>query len=106
MKKAFLVAALAAAMVSTSFDSQAQTKKETKKETVEVVYKVNIHCEDCKNKIEKNIPYQKGVKDVKVDMNSHNVTVKYLTAKTDSDKIKKAIEKMDFVVETNQSKKK
>ena len=39
-----------------------------KKNEKTVVFNANLHCASCKAKIEKNIPFEKGVKDLKIDM--------------------------------------
>ena len=36
-----------------------------KKNEKTVIFNANLHCESCKAKVEKNIPYEKGVKDLK-----------------------------------------
>lgn len=113
MKKIQVLLTLFICLFALSFNAQAQTKTKTTKTTKtakeakvakvdkyeNVSYKVNIHCEDCKREIESNIPFQKGVKDVKVDMSTNVVTVNFDPKKTDSDIIKKAFEKLDFKAE-------
>ncbi len=71
--------------------------KEKKRETVTM--KVNLHCDKCVNKIESSIPFEKGVKDLDVNLEKECVSVTYDPAKTDSTKIAKAITKLDFKVE-------
>lgn len=80
-----------------------EAKKKSYKESC---YAVNIHCEACKSKIESKIPFEKGVKDLDVDLTHKTVTVSYDTAKTDSLTIQKALEKLDFVVTKPQTAKK
>lgn len=73
-------------------------KKEVKSKTKTVVYKADLHCESCKAKVEKNIPYEKGVKDLKVDMKAQTVTVTFREDKNTQEKIQKAIEKLKIPV--------
>jgi len=62
---------------------QAQNKKERKaeKNTVTTVFLTDLNCEHCAKKIMDNIPFEKGVKDVKVDVPTKKVTVCYDPAK-------------------------
>ena len=73
----------------------AQDKKDNKVE--EVVFSVNIHCQGCEQRIQKNIPFDvKGVKELTTSLDKQLVTIKYQKDKTDKDKLKKAIEKLGF----------
>lgn len=63
-----------------------------------VVYNASLHCDGCKNKIEKNIPYEKGVKDLKVNLEEKTVTVTFNEDKNSTENIQKAIEKLGFKV--------
>ena len=47
--------------------SAAMSVNAQKKNEKTVIFNANLHCESCKAKVEKNIPYEKGVKDLKVD---------------------------------------
>lgn len=69
-----------------------------KKTTKTVVYKATLHCQSCKAKVEKNIPYEKGVKDLKVDMEAQTVTVTFREDKNTKEQIRKAIEKLNIPV--------
>lgn len=60
---------------------------------------VNLHCESCVNKIEKNIAFEKGVKDLHADLESKTVTIKYRTDKTTSQELVKAIEELGYKCE-------
>ena len=48
--------------------------------------------------MEKNIPYEKGVKDLKVDMKAQTVTVTFREDKNTQENIQKAIEKLKIPV--------
>jgi len=58
--------------------------------------KTTIQCSMCEKRILKNIPFEKGVKDVKVDVEKQTVWVEYDAAKTDLSKIKEAIAKLGY----------
>ena len=67
-----------------------------KKETV--TYLVSMTCGNCQQRIEKNIPYEKGVTDLKVDLEHKLVTVEFRSDKTNAANIKAALTKMGFTV--------
>lgn len=64
-----------------------------------VIFKVEMDCMGCVGKIEKNIPYEKGVKALKVDFKKQQVSITYKTKSTNKENLKKALEKMKFKVE-------
>ncbi len=82
---------IAAAVVAV----QAQgTQKDAK--TAVVTFDTSIHCQSCKAKIEKHIPFEKGFKDMKIDVDKKTVTITYDTSKTDVQKLQQAIEKLGY----------
>jgi len=84
--------------LGTVFNLQAQ-KKEKKKKTEEVVFLTDLHCENCQKKIEKNISWEKGVKDLSVDLDEKKVTILYDPSKTNPEKLQVAIEKLGYACE-------
>ncbi|MBN2167025.1 MAG: cation transporter [Marinilabiliaceae bacterium] len=68
--------------------SMAQNKK--------AVYQCSIDCVSCKEKIMKNIPYEKGVKAVDVDIDSKMVTIEYKTDKNTVVNLQKALVKLGY----------
>lgn len=66
---------------------------------VQVVFATSIHCANCGKKVQENISFEKGVKDLKVDVPTKQVTVTFNTAKTDTTKLKKAINKLGYSAE-------
>ncbi len=93
MKKLFVLMVMALVVLNTYADD----KKD--KKVTEVIYKVEMDCQSCVNKITKNIPFEKGVKDLSVDFEGQTVTVKYRDDKTNKENLVKAFEKLDFKVE-------
>ena len=65
-----------------------------KKETV--TFLVSMTCGKCQQRIESNIPYEKGVTDLKVDLSKKLVTIEYRSDKTNAQNIKAALTKMGF----------
>jgi copper chaperone CopZ len=97
MKNLLQKTILALSIVIISTVAYAGNKKAKKVETV--IFKVEMFCcHSCVTKIEKNIPFEKGVKDLKVDFDAKKVTIKYKADKTNKENLKKALEKMEFKV--------
>ncbi len=90
--KAKILIALAMAFVS--LISLAQSKKENKTTTFEV----DLHCDACVKKVQSNIAYEKGVKDLNISLEKKEVTVTYRADKTSPDALKKAFEKLGYEV--------
>ena len=66
---------------------------------VQVVFATSIHCASCGKKLQENIAFEKGVKDLKVDVQGKTVTVTFNPVKTDTLKLKKAINKLGYTAE-------
>lgn len=90
--KKILIAALFAAV---PFILNAQDKEKAKN-TETVKFTTSIDCQNCVNKIMTNLPHEKGVKDVKCDLSTKEVTVTYQTEKNNPESLKKAIEKLGY----------
>lgn len=86
----FLVAILPMAFVLSTMEAKPNKQK--------VVLYVDLHCQDCCNKILKNIPFDKdlknGVKDLVFDLEAKTVSVTYDANKTDVPTIQKAFAKI------------
>ena len=80
------------------FTSAAFAQKQELKKVETVVFNVGMDCQGCVKKIEKNMPFEKGVKDLKIDFKNQKVTLVYKTKATTKEALKKAIEKMKFKV--------
>ena len=110
MKKTIILAIAALMTVSLSSayaattDMTAQSsltdKKPAKKqkELKEVTFNVHLHCENCVKKVQENISFEKGVKDLHVCLDDQTVSIKYDAAKTTEDKLEAAIEKLGYPV--------
>lgn len=91
-----LITFLSIAFMLISFGANAKNKKENKKE--EVTYQVSMTCTNCKKKIEKNIAFEKGVSDMKVNLTDKTVWLEFQTNKTDTTKLRTALEKLGYNV--------
>ncbi|MDR2955608.1 MAG: heavy-metal-associated domain-containing protein [Prevotella sp.] len=74
---------------------QAQ-KPKSDKETV--IFDVSMTCENCQKRIEKNIAFEKGVTDMKVDLANKTVQVEYKPSQTTVEKLQAAIVKLGYEV--------
>ena len=68
----------------------------TGKETKTITIKSSTVCDMCKERIERELVFEKGIKNVKVDISANTITVKYRTDKTDEQAIKQAISKLGY----------
>ena len=94
MKKIILV--LFVALFSIAVVDAQQPKG---KQTVTTTFNTDIDCEGCAKKVTNTIPYEKGVKDVKVDVAAKTVTVTYDPAKTNDEALVKAFSKIKIKAE-------
>jgi len=85
-----------------SVEGYSQNKKDKKNNKEEVVFDVSLHCENCKKKVEKNIPFEKGVSNLKVDLPGKTVMVQYNPAKTNKEKLQKALTDLGYEVKEHQ----
>lgn len=110
MKKTLIIILAAMVAFSASAATVADTasepsalvdKKPSKKkkgEVKEVIFAVHLHCENCVKKVQENIAFEKGVKDLKVSLEDQTVAVKYDAAKTSEATLKAAIEELGYPV--------
>ena len=96
MKRIILLAVAALMTLSAVAASPEKVKKV--KEVKEVTFSVHLHCENCVKKVQENISFEKGVKDLDVCLGHQTVTVKYDPAKTSEETLKASIEKLGYEV--------
>lgn len=65
-------------------------------QTEEVKIKTSAQCEMCKDRIEKNLSYEKGIVSSNLDLETKVVSVVYKPAKTNPDKIRIALSKTGY----------
>ncbi len=75
------------------------TGKKQQKKTAEVLFSVNIDCKNCVKKLEAKLPFEEGVKDLKISLEDKTIWFAYLPEKTDKEKLAKAIEKLGYKAE-------
>lgn len=75
-----------------------------KDQTRQCQYQTNLHCKNCAAKIQDNVSFEKGVKDLTIDVEKKTVTIVYKTSKTDAEKLRAAIEKLGYKAEIIEDK--
>ncbi|MBR3792922.1 MAG: cation transporter [Alistipes sp.] len=98
MKKIIMICLMAVIGFGVS-DAMAQKKQVELKTTV---FQTDVDCENCAKKVDNSIPYQKGVKEVKVDVSTQTVTVTYDVAKTNDEALLKAFKKVKVQAEVKE----
>ena len=96
MKKIILVCLVALFGIGVA-NAQEPAKAKVKAVTTEFV--TDIDCAGCAKKITNTIPYEKGVKDVQVDVDTKIVTITYDPAKTNDEALVKAFTKIKIKAE-------
>ena len=92
MKKIILMAVVAIiAAVSTA-------APKTEKQIVTTVFVTDIDCEGCAKKITNTIPYERGIKNLKVEVATQSVTVTYDASKNSIEQLTKAFESIKVKV--------
>ncbi len=86
MRKAITSILIAAA--ATAF---AGTKQE-----VEVIFKSNISCDNCKNRIMRNLPFEKGVKAIDVNLDDKTAAVRFRKDKNSTENLNKALDDLGY----------
>ena len=89
MKKIISIIALALAFLAFLVGSVVAAPKAEKK-IATVVFTTDIDCGHCAQKVYNSIPYEKGVKDVVVELKTKTVTVKFDEAKNSIEGLTKA----------------
>ncbi|MBE0676092.1 MAG: heavy-metal-associated domain-containing protein [Bacteroidales bacterium] len=88
-----LVALIAVSAISSGQD-QKSTQQDKNLETV--TFATSITCENCVNTIMGSLPKEKGIKDVKTDLETKTVTVTFFKDKNSTEQVKRNIEKLGF----------
>lgn len=69
------------------------------KEIKTVVFRTKLHCQNCCRKVEENISFVKGVKDLRVSLENQEITVKYDASKTTAEKLAAEIRSLGYPAE-------
>ncbi len=77
-------------------DIIAGTEEKSDNGLTTVIFTADIHCDGCKKKIEKNMAFEKGVKEIKVDINSKTVVITFKSGKNTPEKLSAALTKLGY----------
>jgi len=93
--RSVLSAMMLMAFVLGGLSLSAQDKTSKSKEA-EVTFVSSIDCPNCQKKVEAKLPFEKGVKDMKITLDKQEIWILYQTDKTDKQKLAAAIEKLGY----------
>ena len=79
--------------------------KPADKKTVTTVFCTDIDCDHCKAKVMNTIPFEKGIKDVQVDVPTKKITVTYDPSKNSDEGLVKAFAKIKVKAEAEKEQK-
>lgn len=101
MKRILLIAVAALTLAVSSALAEVPaceyaTEKPADKNVCEVVFATNMHCDKCVNKLNENLLFLKGVKDLKVSLKDQTIKIKYDSRKTDEKTLADAIKKLGY----------
>jgi mercuric ion binding protein len=99
MKKITVLFAVIMMTILTGAGNQAMAQ-EKKSNTEEVKIQTSAVCGMCKERIEHDLSFEKGIKSVSLDNETKIVTVGYNPSKTNPDKIRLAISKIGYDADT------
>ena len=92
-----LVLVLVGAAAFSAFAAKPKPKTET------VTYLVNMHCQNCVNKLTDKLSFLKGVEDFKISFKDKTVTIKYDPAKIQEETFVQNIEKLGYTATKQQN---
>jgi copper chaperone CopZ len=96
MKHLFTTLVLGIFCLSLSTASYGQSGVPKKTNEAEVTFIADLHCANCQKKVEAKLPFEKGVKDMKVNLEKKEIWILYQTDKTDKKKLIEAIAKLGY----------
>ena len=102
MKRILLIAVAAVMLAAPFAAAQAApfegfaTEGPAHKKVGELGFAANMHCDKCVNKLNENLAFLKGVKDLKVSLKDQTIKIKYDRRKTDEKTLADAIKKLGY----------
>lgn len=74
-------------------------------QTAEVKIKTSAQCDECKERIEKMLAFEKGIKSSTLNLEDQVVTIVYYNKRTNPEKIKQAISNIGYDADDIKAKK-
>ena len=100
MKTNFLKVVMLAIFSIATLTGFSQDNTSVNSETGSVIktvsFKSNLNCNACVNKVKENIAYEKGVKDLDVNLEKNTITIKYKANKTSEETLASAIKELGY----------
>ena len=96
MKTLRLILAAVALLMAMNVVSAQENNRRNEEQ---VVFSVSMDCHNCEQKIRRNIPFERGVRNMTTNLEKQMVTINFQTNRTNKDNLKKAIEKLGFTCE-------
>lgn len=93
MKKIIILLVAAIALTASCTLAKGAPKTET------VSYSVNMHCENCVQKLTDNLSLLKGVKDFQISLEDKTIMITFDPSKVKEDKFVKIINKLGYTVD-------
>ena len=92
---------LATPVVLAQNPEKTKTEKAAKSEDniCTVSFATDMHCESCVTKINENIAFEKGVKDLKVSLEEERITIKYDKRKTSEEALATSVRTLGYKAE-------
>ena len=98
MKAILISALLMLAGYGAAFSANNKAPKEKNDTTYVLTVFPKMHCQNCVNKVKKNIRFEKGVKDIAVNLEKNQVTIKADKTKTTSQSLVKGFAKIGYKI--------
>ena len=104
MKNYIKLIVAAVILFGAAFMSSEAYAAKPEKEYAVVVINTNLHCEKCVKKVQENISFEKGVKDLDVSLKNQTIKITYDKSKTNEETLAKAVEKLGYKAEIQTNK--
>lgn len=85
-----------AAVSDNPVNMETEKSPKKKKDIRKVVFLVSLHCEKCVEKINGNIAFERGVRNMTVSLENQTVEIEYDAARTSVEKLTVALKKLGY----------
>lgn len=104
MKRTIITICVIALAATAALAATPDKKKKDGAKQHTVVFCSDVECKNCEKKVMDNLSFEKGVKDLSVDIGKKTVTVTYDSAKSDTTSLAKALRKLGYKAEIKEFK--
>lgn len=92
--KTILTTLFMALLLLVGYSTFAQSEKESKYQSITI--KTSAICQQCKDRLEHDMAFEKGVKSVVLDLETKELTVTFKRGKNTKENLKKAVTKIGY----------